>query len=72
MSAQIFEIGAFRLVREKAKPLGDNVTVAMIRRVKQEQAAGRTGNGVLGELMDMRRRIRESEGFGPYGGGDAA
>jgi hypothetical protein len=72
VSAQLFELGAFRLVREKAKPLGDNVTVAMIRRVKQEQAAGRSGNGVLGELMDIRRRIRESEGFGPYGGGDAA
>lgn len=71
MSAQIFELGAFRLVREKAKPLGDNVTVAMIRRVKQEQAAGKSGNGVLGELMDMRRKIRESEGYGPFGG-DAA
>ena len=71
MSAQIFELGAFRLVREKAKPLGDNVTVAMIRRVKQEQAAGKSGNGVLGELMDMRRKIREAEGFGPFGG-DAA
>lgn len=69
MSAQIFELGAFRLVREKAKPLGNNVALAMIRRVKQEQAAGRTGNGVLGELMDMRRRIREA---GPQDGGDAA
>lgn len=72
MTAQVFEIGAFRIVREKAKPLGNNVTMAMIRRVREEQAAGKSGNGVLGELMDIRRRIKESEGFGPYGGGDAA
>lgn len=71
MSAQIFELGAFRLVREKAKPLGNNVTVVMIRRVKQEQAAGKSGNGVLGELMDLRRKIREAEDTGPFGG-DAA
>lgn len=69
MSAQIFELGAFRLVREKAKPFGNNVALAMIRRVKQEQAAGKSGNGVLGELMEMRRQIRET---GPQGGGDAA
>jgi hypothetical protein len=72
MSAQLFELGAFRLVREKAKPLGNNVTVAMIRRVREEQAAGRSGNGVLGELMEIRRRIKETEGFGPYDGSDAA
>lgn len=69
MSAQIYELGAFRLVREKAKPFGNNVAMAMIRRVKQEQAAGKSGNGVLGELMDMRRRIRET---GPEDGGSAA
>jgi hypothetical protein len=70
MSAQIFELGAFRLVREKAKPFGPNVTVAMMRRVKQEQLAGKSGNGALGELMDMRRR--RLQGYEPPTGGSAA
>ncbi len=54
MSAEIIELRPFQNTRDQAVKLGTNVTMAIIRRVRDEQRKGLSGNSVAGELQRER------------------
>lgn len=54
MSAEVLQLRPFQSARDQAKKLGTNATMAIIRRVRQEQREGRSGNAVAGELQHRR------------------
>lgn len=62
--AEIFDFRAFQSARDQARKLGTNATMAIIRKVREEQRAGRTGNAVAAELQRARLSVAP---FGPTG-----
>jgi hypothetical protein len=69
MSANVFDFRVFQSVRDKARTLGNNVAMAMIRKVREEQRQGNSGNAVLGEVNELRRRF--TQGWEPPKGSAA-
>lgn len=54
MSAEVLQFRPFQSARDQAKKLGTNATMAIIRRVREEQRQGRSGNGVAFDLLEQR------------------
>lgn len=52
--SEIFQFRAFQSAKEQAQRLGTHATMAIIRRVREEQRAGRSGTAVAAELMQRR------------------
>ena len=55
---------------DQAKKFGTNATMAAIRRVREEQRAGRSGNAVAGELQ--RARLERQGWTRPFNPGPEA
>lgn len=54
MTAEVIPLRPFQSVRDQAQRLGTNVTMAIVRKVRDEQRAGRNGNAVAGQLQQKR------------------
>lgn len=54
MSADVIDLRPIQSACRQAKQLGKNATMAIVRRVRAEQKAGRNGFAVAGELQQQR------------------
>ena len=70
MSAVIYQLRPFQSARDQAKPLGPGAKQYAVRKIREEQDAGRTGNAIVGELRMLRARAFGSSV--PPEGGTAA
>lgn len=61
---EVFQLRAFQSAVSQAKKLGPNITMAVVRKVREEQRAGRSGNAVAD---DLRRARASGATFMPTG-----
>jgi hypothetical protein len=54
MSADVIQLRPIQSACRQAAKLGTNTTMAIVRRVRAEQKAGRNGFAVAGELQQAR------------------
>lgn len=54
MSADVIDLRPIQSACRQAAQLGVNTTMAIVRRVRDEQKAGRTGFAIAGELQQQR------------------
>lgn len=63
MSAEVLQFRPFQSAVDQARKLGTNATMAIVRRVRDEQRKGLSGNSVARDLQ--QRRLSGDDGTNP-------